>query len=101
MQYDEISLTFTAGSVSLCCVCGHVVVFGLLLLLYAFRDLWKELGDSNFQIFSPNCQFHHRRLETLEHFNVLLYIILSTTVSFLEDTILLLLGLLFFILVCL
>ena len=31
---------------------------------------------------SQNCQFHHRRLESLEHFNVLLYIILSTTVSF-------------------
>ena len=29
LQYDEISLTFTAGSVALCCVCGHVVVFGL------------------------------------------------------------------------
>ena len=25
MQYDVISLTFTAGSVSLCCVCSHVV----------------------------------------------------------------------------
>ena len=29
LQYDEISLTFADGSVSLCCVCGHVVVFGL------------------------------------------------------------------------
>ena len=29
LQYDEISLTFTAGSVSLYCVCGYVVVFGL------------------------------------------------------------------------
>ena len=29
LQYDEISLTFTAGSVSLCGVCSHVVVFGL------------------------------------------------------------------------
>ena len=29
LQYDEISLNFTAGYVSLCCVCGHVVVFGL------------------------------------------------------------------------
>ena len=31
-----------------------------------------------------NCQFHHRRLESLEHFNVLyiyIYLILSTTVS--------------------
>ena len=26
LQYDEISLTFSAGSVSLCCVCSHVVV---------------------------------------------------------------------------
>ena len=60
----------------------------ILLLLFAIRDLWKEWGDSNFQIFSQNCQFHHRRLVSLEHFNVLLYIILSTTVSFLEDTIL-------------
>ena len=33
LQYDEISLTFTAGSVSLCCVCGHVVVFGLSVRL--------------------------------------------------------------------
>ena len=24
LQYDETSLTFTAGSMSLCCVCGHV-----------------------------------------------------------------------------
>ena len=54
----------------------------VLLLLYAYRDLWKEWGDSNFQIFSQNCQFHHRRLESLDHFNVLLYIILSITVSF-------------------
>ena len=30
LRYDEIYLTFTAGSVSLCCVCNHVVVFGLL-----------------------------------------------------------------------
>ena len=33
LQYVEISLTFTAGSVSLCCVCGHVVVFGLSVSL--------------------------------------------------------------------
>ena len=29
LQYDEISLNFTAGPVSLCCVCSLVVVFGL------------------------------------------------------------------------
>ena len=30
LQYDEIYLTFSAVYVSLCCVCSHVVVFGLL-----------------------------------------------------------------------
>ena len=29
LQYDEISLNFTDGYVSLCCDCSHVVVFGL------------------------------------------------------------------------
>ena len=29
LQYDEISLTFTVGAESLCCVCSHVVGFGL------------------------------------------------------------------------
>ena len=33
LQYDDISPTFTAVSVSLCCVCRHVVVFGLSLRL--------------------------------------------------------------------
>ena len=33
LQYDEISVTFTAGSVSLCCVCSHVVVFGMSVRL--------------------------------------------------------------------
>ena len=33
LQYDEISLTFAAGYVSLCCVCGHVVVFCLSVSL--------------------------------------------------------------------
>ena len=33
MQYDEISLPFTAGSVSLCCVCSHAVVFGMYMRL--------------------------------------------------------------------
>ena len=33
-------LTFTAGSMSLCCVCSHVVVFGLSvrLLWYSYVD---------------------------------------------------------------
>ena len=33
LQYDEISLTFAARSVSLCCVCGHMVVFGVSVRL--------------------------------------------------------------------
>ena len=33
LQYDEISLTFNAVSVSLCCVCSDVVVFGLAVRL--------------------------------------------------------------------
>ena len=33
MQYDEIDLTFTAWYVSLCCVCSHVVVFGMSVRL--------------------------------------------------------------------
>ena len=34
LQYDELSLTFTAGSLSLCCVCSHVVVFGMSVSWY-------------------------------------------------------------------
>ena len=33
LQYDEISHTFTAGSVCLCGVCGLVVVLGLSVRL--------------------------------------------------------------------
>ena len=33
LQYDEISITFTAGSGYLCCVCNHVVVFDLSVRL--------------------------------------------------------------------
>ena len=33
LQYDEISLTSTAGSVSLWGVCSHVVVFGMSVRL--------------------------------------------------------------------
>ena len=40
LQYDEIYLTFTAGSVSLCCVCGHMVVFGLSVKL-AWYPMWS------------------------------------------------------------
>ena len=32
LQY-EISLNFTAGSVSMCCVCSHVIIFGLSVRL--------------------------------------------------------------------
>ena len=42
MQYDEISLTFTAGSVSMCCVCAHVVVFVLSVRL-SWYPMWMRL----------------------------------------------------------
>ena len=38
LHYDKIYLTFTAGSVSLCYVCGHVVIFGL-----SMRLLWYTM----------------------------------------------------------
>ena len=41
LQYDEISLTFTAGSVSLCFVCGRVVVFGLSVSL-SWHPMWMK-----------------------------------------------------------
>ena len=41
LQYDEISLTFTAGYVSLCCVCGHLVVFGLSVRL-SWYPMWMR-----------------------------------------------------------
>ena len=42
LQYDEISFTFTAGYVSLCCVYSHVVLFGLSvrLSLYPMLMWW-------------------------------------------------------------
>ena len=39
LKYDEISLTFTAGSVSLGCVCRHVVVFSLSVRL-SWYPMW-------------------------------------------------------------
>ena len=38
LQYDEIFLTFIAGSVSSSCVCSHVVVFDL-----SVRLLWYPI----------------------------------------------------------
>ena len=40
LQYDKISLTFTAGSMSLCCVCG-LVVFGLSVRL-SWYPMWMR-----------------------------------------------------------
>ena len=39
LQYDEISLTFTAGSLCLCGMCTHVVVLGLSVRLSWYR-MW-------------------------------------------------------------
>ena len=41
LQYNEISLTFTARSVSLCGVCSHVVVFGLSVRL-SWYPMWMR-----------------------------------------------------------
>ena len=43
LQYDEISLTLTAGSVCLCCVCSPVVVLGLSVRLSWYPILWVRL----------------------------------------------------------
>ena len=40
LQYDEISFTFTGGSVCLCGVCSPVVVFGLFVRLSWYPMLW-------------------------------------------------------------
>ena len=39
LQYDEIYLTFTAGSMCLCGVCNHVVVFALSVMLFWY-PMW-------------------------------------------------------------
>ena len=39
LQYDEIYITFTFGSVSLCCVCSRVVVFDLSVSL-SWYPMW-------------------------------------------------------------
>ena len=41
LQYDVISRTFTAGSLYLCCVCGHVVVFGMSVSLTCY-PMWMR-----------------------------------------------------------
>ena len=41
LQYDEISLASTAGSVSVWCVCSHVFVFGLSLRL-SWYPMWMR-----------------------------------------------------------
>ena len=43
LQYDEISLTFTAGSVCLCGVCSPVVVLRLSVRLLWYPILWVRL----------------------------------------------------------
>ena len=45
LQYDEISLTFTAESMSLCCLCIHAVVFGLSVRLSWYHMWMRWLCD--------------------------------------------------------
>ena len=57
---------------------GCVVVCCLFLASGCCVVMLLEWGDTHFQIFSHNCQFHHRRPESLEHFNVFLKIIYNS-----------------------
>ena len=41
LQYDEMSLTFTDGFVSSCCVCIHVGVIGLSVRL-SWYPMWMR-----------------------------------------------------------
>ena len=41
LKYNEIFLTFTAGSVCLCGVCSHVVVIGLSVRL-SWYPMWMR-----------------------------------------------------------
>ena len=41
LQYDEIFLTFTDGSLSLNCVYSNVVVFGLSVML-SWYPMWMQ-----------------------------------------------------------
>ena len=41
LQYDEISLTFTARYVCLCGVCSHVVVLGMSVI-FSWYPMWMR-----------------------------------------------------------
>ena len=41
LQYNEISLTFTAGYVCLCGLCSHVIVLGLSVRLSLY-PMWMQ-----------------------------------------------------------
>ena len=43
LQYDEISLIFTAGPVCLCGICSPVVVLGLSVRLSWYSTSWVRL----------------------------------------------------------
>ena len=75
---------FFCSSTSICAVsCVELPLISLRLAVVV-RLLRPMEGNGVTPIFRflQNCQFHHKRLEPLEHFNVLyISIILSTTVS--------------------
>ena len=64
-----------------CCACDpsvHLSVSSICLFVVVVRLPRPMEGNGVTPIFRSlqNCQFHHRRLESLEHFNVL-YIYIS------------------------
>ena len=73
----------------------------LLLFVVCLPRPMEGMGRLQFSdLFSQNCQFHHRRLESLEHLMCFIYILLSTTVSHffdLTDAFFFLQGLLFLV----
>ena len=59
---------------------------GTLVAVVCLPRPMEGMGRLQFShLFSQYCQFHHRRLESLEHLMCLIYILLSTTVSHFLD----------------
>ena len=92
LGYVEIACVMSASKSNICCMymnkeCVLFIVdqFGYCAVVVVVVRLPRHMeGNGVTPIFKSlqNCQFHHRRLESLGHFNVLyIYIILSTMVS--------------------
>ena len=64
----------------------HISYLFIIVVVVCLPRPMEGMGRLQFSdLFSQNCQFHHRRLESLEHLMCLIYILLSTTVSHFLD----------------